>query len=281
MSWHRIEQSLEKGLPLLVAVLALMVAILLPLAISTYIQISTKDAQDALKGNVRDSFNVMNKNFISRLRRVENKQLRAGPKGSKGDKGDNGPIGIPGPSINGRKGEKGDSGPAGPSGPPGTTGPAGSTGPAGPQGPKGERGQGAGDPGPQGPQGPKGDKGDPAPTPSGPIKKNIPSANKGDETVYSVTCHGVCRDVGIRLQVESGDADLYAREDSAPKIQNSDCDDCPLCRSRSSQLRDSCDSIDTQHGNSFYAMVVAHKDYINATITFSALNLDEVTETSD
>ena len=28
-------------------------------------------------------------------------------------------------------------------------------------------------------------------------------------------------------------------------------------------------------------MVVAHKDYINATITFSALNLDEVTETSD
>merc|ERR1712029_444574 len=65
---------------------------------------------------------------------------------------------------------------------------------------------------------------------SGLIKKNIPSANKGDETVYSVTCHGVCRDVGIRLQVESGDADLYAREDSAPKIQNSDCDDCPLCR---------------------------------------------------
>ena len=74
---------------------------------------------------------------------------------------------------------------------------------------------------------------------------------------------------------------FFFREDSAPKIQNSDCDDCPLCRSRSSQLRDSCDSIDTQHGNSFYAMVVAHKDYINATITFSALNLDEVTETSD
>ena len=43
------------------------------------------------------------------------------------------------------------------------------------------------------------------------LEKNIPSANKGDETVYSVTCHGVCRDVGIRLQVESGDADLYAR----------------------------------------------------------------------
>ena len=71
------------------------------------------------------------------------------------------------------------------------------------------------------------------------------------------------------------------REDSPPKIQNSDCDDCPLCRSRSSQLRDSCDSIDTQHGDSFYAMVVAHKDYINATITFSALNLSNVTETSD
>jgi len=278
MSWQRIEQNLEKGLPLLVAFLALMVAILLPLAISTYIQISTKDAQDALGGNVRDSIISMKKNYDSRFRRVESKQLRAGPKGSKGDKGGIGQTGMPGVIREGRKGEKGDPGPTGPIGPAGATGPRGDSGPQGNQGPKGERGQGAGDPGPPGP---KGDKGDPAPTPSGPIKKHIPSANKGDETVYSVTCHGVCRDVGIRLEVVHGDADLYAREDSAPKIQNSDCDDCPLCRSRSSQLRDSCDSIDTQHGNSFYAMVVAHKDYINATITFSALNLANVTETSD
>jgi hypothetical protein len=49
------------------------------------------------------------------------------------------------------------------------------------------------------------------------------------------------------------------REEYPPKIQNSDCDDCPLCRSRSSNLKDSCSNINTLHGDSFYAMVVAHK----------------------
>ncbi len=52
---------------------------------------------------------------------------------------------------------------------------------------------------------------------------------------------------------------LFFREDSPPKIMNSDCDDCPLCRSRSSNLKDSCSNINTLHGDSFYALVVAHK----------------------
>lgn len=109
---------------------------------------------------------------------------------------------------------------------------------------------------------------------------DIGSAVKGDQSVFLVTCLGACRDVGISLEVVDGDADLYAKEGSPPKIQNSDCDDCPLCRSRSSQLRDSCDNINTLNGNSFYAMVVAHKDYREAKVTFTALNLKNVTETS-
>ena len=72
---------------------------------------------------------------------------------------------------------------------------------------------------------------------------------------------------------------LLFREESQPKIQNSDCDDCPLCRSRSSNLKDSCSNINTLHGDSFYAMVVAHKDYREAKVTFSALNLKSVNET--
>ena len=69
------------------------------------------------------------------------------------------------------------------------------------------------------------------------------------------------------------------REEEPPKVENSDCDPemCLLCRSRSSQLRDSCSNIDTLHGTQFYAMVVAHKPYREAKITFSGLNLREVT----
>lgn len=39
----------------------------------------------------------------------------------------------------------------------------------------------------------------------------IPSAQKGDQSLYLVTCLGACRDVGISLEVATGDADLYAR----------------------------------------------------------------------
>ena len=63
------------------------------------------DAQDALGGNVRDSIISMKKNYDSRFRRVESKQLRAGPKGSKGDKGGIGQTGMPGVIREGRKGE--------------------------------------------------------------------------------------------------------------------------------------------------------------------------------
>ena len=46
----------------------------------------------------------MKKNYDSRFRRVESKQLRAGPKGSKGDKGGIGQTGMPGVIREGRKG---------------------------------------------------------------------------------------------------------------------------------------------------------------------------------
>ena len=39
----------------------------------------------------------------------------------------------------------------------------------------------------------------------------IASANKGDQALYLVTCLAPCRDVGISLEVDEGDADLYAR----------------------------------------------------------------------
>ena len=106
------------------------------------------------------------------------------------------------------------------------------------------RGSGAGDPGPPGGKGEKGEKGDAAPLPAGPIskfycmrkralvaaaecwssliticvsiifpEKTIASADKGETKLFLVTCISACREVGISLEVDEGDADLYARYD--------------------------------------------------------------------
>ena len=69
---------------------------------------------------------------------------------------------------------------------------------------------------------------------------------------------------------------FFCREKTPPEIQNSDCEDCPICRSRSSQLKDNCDDIHTTTTTQFYAMVVAHKDYRKATVVFSGMNLKSV-----
>lgn len=279
LSRNQIEQWLERGLPtILVGGMAIMLAILLPMSIytyklsqNTYKQISTKDAQDALSGRNQLKTNLNLKLLASHLKNLTLAKGEKGDKGQDGLKGNQGTKGYMGAA--GRKGEKGDDGPDGPNGPPG---PQGSQGPKGGKGPKGS---GAGDPGPQGPKGEKGDKGNKAPMPAGPFTKNIASATKGNQTTYLVTCIGTCRSITISLMVAEGDADLYAREEEPPKVDNSDCDPemCSLCRSRSSQLRDSCSNIDTIHGNQFYAMVVAHKPYREAKITFSGLNLSKVT----
>jgi len=131
-----------------------------------------------------------------------------------------------------------------------------------------------------GPPGPPGPKGDPAPLPSGPKTLKLPDALKKDnQTEYKVTCLGSCWNINIKLKVESGDADLYAREASSPVIENSDCDSriCTLCRERSTALTDSCEDINID-GDTFYVMAVTHKPHQNGTLTFSGLNLRNVIE---
>ena len=65
--------------------------------------------------------------------------------------------------------------------------------------------------------------------------------SKGDSKVYRITCNGnICRDVSVQLEVSRGDADLYGNENQPPHISGSDCDSCTICRSRSSNLIDSC-----------------------------------------
>ena len=88
----------------------------------------------------------------------------------------------------------------------------------------------------------------------------------------------MCSDINVQLEVESGDADLYAREDSFPVIKNSNCDNCQLCKSRQSNREDSCNDISTAHGPTFYLMVTAHKAYRRATVKVSGYNLKEMRE---
>jgi len=275
ISRHNIERHFQRALPFLVGCLSILVAVLLPVVISTYMQISTKDAQDILRGNVMKAIQKTNKHMMEEIGKTSQKRDREGPKGPKG-----------GPGEEGVAGTGGEFGPYGPKGEPGLVGPAGSTGlngtsghigPSGSPGSKGQQGSGAGEKGDPGPVGIKGERGASAPSlPAEPIEMKIPTARKGDTALYQVTCWGACNDIGISLRVASGDADLYAREGSPPTIQNSDCDSCPLCRSRSSQLTDHCERIDAFNGT-FYAMVVAHKMFNDCQIIFSGMNLMNVT----
>merc|ERR1712061_794877 len=84
----------------------------------------------------------------------------------------------------------------------------------------------------------------------------------------------------MSIEVNSGDPDLYAREGSAPYIQDSNCDNCPLCKARSDELIDSCVNINTVHGNTFHAMVLAYESYSGAKINFTGSNLLNVTDIS-
>ncbi len=108
--------------------------------------------------------------------------------------------------------------------------------------------------------------------------REIERGAKGEMTTYLVSCLGHCRDVHVHLEVEAGDADLYAREGTPPKIENSNCDDCPLCKSRSSNLEDSCSGMTTVRGDSFYLTVTAHKSFTKAKLKISGFNLKSVVD---
>ena len=58
--------------------------------------------------------------------------------------------------------------------------------------------------------------------------------NKHSYKAYVVFCEGPCKEVTAKLKYARGDPDLYGREGSPPDItsSDSDCNDCPDCRSR-------------------------------------------------
>ena len=67
-------------------------------------------------------------------------------------------------------------------------------------------------------------------------------------------------------------------EDQVPVIENSDCKQtiCAICRERTANLDDICRDIKTE-SSTFFVMVVTHKPHQNGKVTFSGLNLKDVT----
>ena len=106
---------------------------------------------------------------------------------------------------------------------------------------------------------------------------DLEDSEKGEQQTFRVSCIGYCRDTNVHLAVQSGDADLYAREGEPPKIENSNCNDCPMCKSRSSNLEDACSGLATMEGDIFFVAVVAHKPFRGGTLTVTGYNLKNVT----
>jgi len=204
-----------------------------------------------------------------------------GPPGIKGERGERGPLGPMGEKgeighvgnqgIDGEKGEKGERGPEGPiilssfneteegiQGPPG---------PPGPPGPKGERGV----------NGEKGDKGDIGESLvlSDPFVWTQEEGNKNDRFDFTVECLTMCKDLEISIKHKTGDVDLYGKADTVPDIVNSNCNDCPDCKARSSKSIDRC-KVGRIKSRVFHVVVLAHKNFRKLELDIDAANLKSV-----
>lgn len=281
--------TMEKIMPFLVALLSVTMIVIAPLAISAFSTINTRTAKITLTGapltDLESSMTRTIGHLKDRIVNLESLVKKQGPPGPAGPKGQKGNVGIKGdlgvPGRTGEKGEKGKKGTRGNRGDTGPTGPSGLPGPTGLQGIKGEPGSGAGDPGPKGEKGdvgPPGEKGDSPPKPIGPVTLRIAEMDKGLSKTYIVTCLDRCIGVRAEMEVGTGDADIYGREEGLPEIENSDCSDCPVCKSRSSTTSDSCNDMSTVSGNSFYLMVVAHKPFTQGELKIAGYNLKSVKE---
>ena len=96
----------------------------------------------------------------------------------------------------------------------------------------------------------------------------------GHKQRFIVTCQESCQDVKIKLDVESGDPELFALDDSQPRLSSSEnCESCAsFCNSRSGAT-EACD-ISTDR-STFYVLIYALSDYGNGHITFeNVLNVE-------
>ena len=100
--------------------------------------------------------------------------------------------------------------------------------------------------------------------------------DKGHKKRFIVTCQETCQDVKIELNVESGDPDLFAFDQSQPTLTPyGSCKEChAFCNSYAGSY-ESCD-ISSTTGSSFYVLVYALSAYGNGDIVFqNVLNVEQ------
>ena len=110
---HDLESAFEKAMPYMMGFIAFLMVIFVPLSLSTYSSINSKEAQAVLSGA---QAHLMATNMFKemaavekRLSNLESKRLLPGPRGPPGARGDTGPLGPPGrQGMDGRKGEEGE-----------------------------------------------------------------------------------------------------------------------------------------------------------------------------
>ena len=104
---------------------------------------------------------------------------------------------------------------------------------------------------------------------------NLINEKQGNKMQYLVTCEGACENVKIKLEVESGDPDLFALDYSQPSLNDNQY--CSACSSFCSSRRgtsESCEISTTR--SSFYVLVYAISDYGSGRITFeNVLNVEQ------
>ena len=168
----KILNAIEQSLPFLIAGLAVVVLVLIPVVASTIHKVHSVDVQGSnlaenlkrVKREAEDNARRLQEHFETRITRIERK---AGPPGPKGDQGNDGTKGSKGDV--GRQGAKGSIGERGEKGDRGEKGQLGDQGEKGEKGLPGQKGDSKpisqdqakqGLKGERGPPGPKGEKGE-------------------------------------------------------------------------------------------------------------------------
>ena len=110
---HDLESAFEKAMPYMMGFIAFLMVIFVPLSLSTYSSINSKEAQAVLSGaQAQLVATTLHREMVAvekKLSKLEKQRLLPGPRGPPGARGDTGPLGPPGRlGMDGRKGEEGE-----------------------------------------------------------------------------------------------------------------------------------------------------------------------------
>jgi len=102
---------------------------------------------------------------------------------------------------------------------------------------------------------------------------DLRDSQKGDMITYRVKCLGNCESIRATVNVDQGDADLFASEDETLQMEDSDCLNCPMCKARSIGRKDECSSMGPIKSDSFFLTVFAAEAFTNGRLAITGINV--------